>query len=62
VKRVTKNKFIEEVISCLLNCLPRHPINLESKKSFRIEWNWNLKNKKEGMDCTFLVFIEVVDG
>jgi hypothetical protein len=56
------NKFIEEIISCLLDCPPRHPINLGPKYSFRIEWKWNLEDKREGMDCTFLVFIDVVNG
>jgi hypothetical protein len=38
------------------------PINLGPKDFFKIEWRWNLKDNKEGMDFTFLVFIKVVDG
>lgn len=56
------SKFIEGVTSCLLNCLPRHPINLRPKDSFKIEWTWNLENKWEGMDFTYSGFIKVVDS
>jgi hypothetical protein len=55
-RKTARSKLFEETASCISDCLPRHSVNPRSESSIRIEWRWNTEDKREGKDCTILVY------